>query len=232
MLSFIDSNDVGGRVNEEQYRELFKIDAPKTNHASSFKEKALDVALDIRKFEIDLYWRRATYFWAFIAVALGGHVTVLGMKDISTSDRGDALITTSCLGLVFSTAWYFINRASKYWQENWEAHVDLLENETIGPLYKTVISDHRKCFWSLWAPYPFSVSKINQTLSLFVFSLFLLLTVTTLFRFFKFGYPPDLYATGIVGLTSSAMGLLYWKGRTSTSVRQTKAVSRRMTNIE
>ena len=28
-------------------------------------EKALDFALDIRKFEIELYWKRVTYFWAF-----------------------------------------------------------------------------------------------------------------------------------------------------------------------
>jgi hypothetical protein len=29
---------------------------------------ALQTALDVRKFEIDLYWKRATYFWPFIAL--------------------------------------------------------------------------------------------------------------------------------------------------------------------
>ncbi|WP_411545809.1 hypothetical protein QM151_18680 [Klebsiella pneumoniae] len=32
---------------------------------------ALDKAHDIRKFEIDLYWKRATYFFAFFTVITG-----------------------------------------------------------------------------------------------------------------------------------------------------------------
>ena len=32
-------------------------------------ETALEHALDIRKFEIELYWKRAAYVWAFIAAA-------------------------------------------------------------------------------------------------------------------------------------------------------------------
>ena len=31
------------------------------------RKKALKQVLDIRKFEIELYWKRATYFWTFIA---------------------------------------------------------------------------------------------------------------------------------------------------------------------
>ena len=31
------------------------------------------IALDIRKFEIDLYWKRAAYFWTFIAAAFGAY---------------------------------------------------------------------------------------------------------------------------------------------------------------
>jgi hypothetical protein len=72
-------------------------------------------------------------------------------------------------------AWYFVNRASKFWQENWENDVDLLENAVVGPLYKTVMLDADLSFWKLNGPYPFSVSKINQLLSLFVVVLFFLL---------------------------------------------------------
>ena len=39
---------------------------------NSFKE-ALRFALEIRKFEIELYWKRGTYFWAFIAVAFAAY---------------------------------------------------------------------------------------------------------------------------------------------------------------
>jgi len=35
--------------------------------------RRLEKILDIRKFEIDLYWKRATYFWAFIAASLTGY---------------------------------------------------------------------------------------------------------------------------------------------------------------
>jgi len=45
-----------------------------TRYCKTDKEKksiikeAYNVALDIRKFEIDLYWKRATYFWGFLVI--------------------------------------------------------------------------------------------------------------------------------------------------------------------
>lgn len=130
-------------------------------------EKALELALDIRKFEIELYWKRATYFWAFLAVALAGYLTVLGSKDICGKEKSDALLGLSCLGIVFSLAWYFVNRGSKFWQENWEKHVDMLEDGINGPLYKTIMKKEKISWLKPWHPYPFSVSKINQILSVF-----------------------------------------------------------------
>ncbi len=188
------------RITGEEYR----IKLPQTD-----SEKALNLAHDIRKFEIDLYWKRATYFWTFIAIALAGYVTVLGSKDIPYIEKGDALLTCACVGVVFSVAWYFVNRASKFWQENWEKHVDLLEDEVLGSLYKTVLSDEglwtkdgNPRFWPLGAAYPFSVSKINQTLSLFVVALFLLLAVVTGVGHFEFGCDHlDWFATSVVGIT-------------------------------
>lgn len=152
-------------------------------------EKVLDRALEIRKFEIDLYWKRAAYFWAFLAITLGGYFTVLGAKFQECDEKGEALLTISCLGLIFSVAWYFVNRASKFWQENWENHVDLLESSVDGPLYKTVVFDADLGFWKLNGPYPFSVSKVNQLLSLFVVALFLLLAAGTLHRYFGWPWP-------------------------------------------
>ncbi|WP_442777331.1 RipA family octameric membrane protein [Sphaerotilus montanus] len=88
-------------------------------------EKALDLALDIRKFEIELYWKRATYFWTFIAAALAGYAVVY--KDGESNSNAWLSLLFSSLGLTFSTAWYLVNRGSKFWQNNWERHVDLLE---------------------------------------------------------------------------------------------------------
>ncbi len=198
------------KMTADEYRKAFDLsDLPTSN-----KKEALNIALEVRKFEIELYWKRATYFWAFIAVALAGYVTVLAAKDLTRSEKGEALLTASCLGVVFSVAWYFVNRASKFWQENWEKHVDLLEDSVIGPLYKTVLSDADLRFWRLWGPYPFSVSKLNQTLSLFVLLLFLLLTATTLLEYFHFGLPIDLFATTMIVLTVGAVCILWFKGQT------------------
>ncbi len=84
-------------------------------------------------------------------------------------------------GLVLSFAWFCVNRGSKKWQENWENHVDMLEDEFIGPLHKTVserprpqdVEDRdslakRKLKQFFTGPADFSVSKINQIVSIFV----------------------------------------------------------------
>ena len=53
------------QVFQEQYSSLFEFE----DDESKLREKALDLALDIRKFEIELYWKRAAYFWGFIGAA-------------------------------------------------------------------------------------------------------------------------------------------------------------------
>ena len=52
---------------DEEYRNEFLAD-------KEIRTKALERALDIRKFEIDLYWKRAAYFWTFIAATLAGFI--------------------------------------------------------------------------------------------------------------------------------------------------------------
>lgn len=182
---------------------------------------ALAVALDVRKFEIELYWKRAAYFWVFTGAALAGHLAVLADK---TSDRHpEAMLLTSCVGLVFAFAWYLVNRASKFWQSNWEAHVDLLEDEVSGPLYKTVLSDGTP-WWHLHGAYQFSVSKINQLLSLYVVLVFVLLLANTLRSQYKFSWPGELFPTACLLLTAVAAVVLVVLGK---SGRGDRAVVRR-----
>jgi hypothetical protein len=57
-------------MNKEQYEKRFQefnvnTDNGTTKEADSRAGRALDYALDIRKFEIELYWKRATYFCDF-----------------------------------------------------------------------------------------------------------------------------------------------------------------------
>lgn len=93
----------------------------------------------------------------------------------------------ACIGFLFSLGWYLANRGSKFWQENWERHVDNLEDEFMGPLYKAVLDWTDMDWWdwrTLHKGYPFSVSKINQLLSLFI----TLIWVTLWLRTFHFSF--------------------------------------------
>ncbi|MGP8172973.1 MAG: hypothetical protein ACLP7O_00330 [Terracidiphilus sp.] len=215
-------------MNSQEYSQAFG------ELSSSDKCKALNIALEIRKFEIELYWKRATYFWAFIATALAGYVAALTTKstDLQPSERAEALIVSSCLGFVFSIAWYFVNRASKFWQENWEKHVDLLEDAVIGPLYKTVLNDNDLRFWRLWGPYSFSVSKINQILSLFVVMIFLLLAGAALWKCFCIGWSTGPFSIATVILTIVAVVILSWKGQTRAPEKMSRVhANKRKTEI-
>jgi hypothetical protein len=212
-------------MNSDEYKRAFGLQGP----PNSDPGKALDLAFDIRKFEIDLYWKRATYFWAFIAVAIAGYVTALGARDISCRERWDALLTSSCVGLVCAVAWYFVNRASKFWQENWERHVDLLEDAVIGPLYKTVMTDYKMSFWRLFGSYAFSVSNLNQIISLFVSLLFFLLTAATLWRFTRALGSLDPFAYAICVLTFLTLAAFGWKGRTNFTTEPISVLARTRT---
>ncbi len=115
----------------------------------SKRERAYEIASDIRKFEIGLFWQRAAYFWAFITVVYAAYFKVL--KDIYDREHGRLPLVILCLlGLFFSFSWFLTSKASKHWQENWELHLDLLEDEVTGPLYKTYLEEKS-----------YSASKIN-----------------------------------------------------------------------
>jgi uncharacterized membrane protein len=86
-----------------------------------------------------------------------------------------------------SLCWVFIGKASKYWQENWENIVDLLEDAYMGPLYKTTLKKDRKCcnWFNPLEPYKYSVSKISQLLSFGIFLTWLLLFINSFFTIFQ-----------------------------------------------
>ncbi len=139
--------------------------------------RALVAALETRKFEIGLYWKRANYFWAFIALVFTGFFAV---DFIESQQHNEFKLILSSIGLIFSLSWMLVNRGSKYWQENWEQHVSLLENSSLGPLFKTILSRENFSPFKLLTPYPFSVSKLNQILSVFISVIWSYLTLSSL----------------------------------------------------
>lgn len=155
---------------QKTYNKEFGI-----NKSSNDKhDSALRNALDIRKFEIELYWKRASYFWTFIAAALAAYGMIQASSNIDNDVKSDLSVYLCCLGIIFSFGWYCVNRGSKRWQENWENHVDLLEDDINGPLYKVVLSRekpktmHGKIRVILTGPADWSVSKINLLISIYV----------------------------------------------------------------
>lgn len=137
-----------------------------------------DLAHNIRQFEIELYWKRATYFWAFQLIAFAA----LGLLFKDGEVKNPQLLTIpASIGVVTAFAGILTARGSKFWQENWEAHVDLLEEETGERLTQVVMC--RK------AP-QHSVSRVNESLlCLLVLGWFVVLffsaipQATSIFRF-------------------------------------------------
>ncbi|MGH1593001.1 RipA family octameric membrane protein [Yersinia proxima] len=143
---------------------------------------ALEKAHEIRKFEIELYWKRTAYFWTLIAAMFAGFLLLASKHSEKAIDNADLyLIFIASTGFVFSYGWFLVNKGSKFWQENWEFHIDRLEDEITGPLYKTVL--HRQnCMeknkkWKelMHAPQNFSVSKINQFIAVYTMFLWAIL---------------------------------------------------------
>ena len=189
-------------MTEETDRERYLKDFP----TRCIQKEALKQALDIRKFEIELYWKRATYFWAFIAASFAGYFALQKDADLAN------IYIVSCLGFLFSLAWYLVNRGSGAWQRNWESHVDLLEDEVMGPLYKSLINRRTYKFWHLAEPYAYSPSRINNLLALGVTIVWMILIVRTLSKANVFQSP---YSGTIIVMslfTVFGAGALCWKG--------------------
>ena len=118
--------------------------------------KAFDTAHQNRLFEVDLFWKRALFFWGFIAATFVGYVTI--NKQLSNLS-----IIISVFGFVCSFAWTLANRGSKYWQEYWERKVENLETEIVGELF---IDDKPFTDGNKWlSGRKFSVSKLAIAIS-------------------------------------------------------------------
>ena len=115
------------------------------------------------------------YFWGFIALSFAAYV--------SFEERQEQFLCIIA-GLIFSFFWFYVNKASKFWQENWESHIDCLETEIEGNLYKTVLKNKCSAFNPLKGFY-FSVSKINQCTNIFIIFIWFLLGIKNIYPEFQ-----------------------------------------------
>jgi hypothetical protein len=153
-----------------------------SEHNESKRGKALDRAHELRRFEIEHYWKRATYFWGFqiaIFAAFG-----LLWREITASDATHAVrlwspvaIALSGLGVLTAVANLLSADGSKFWQQNWENHIEMLEDKIEGRLYKTVWLSKEKASKGKTS---FSVSRVNRLLSVYfvIFWIFVTIYVT------------------------------------------------------
>ncbi|MFJ5420278.1 hypothetical protein ACIPSQ_06450 [Pectobacterium parvum] len=147
---------------ELQYRDYF------TQEDIDKLREAYNKSHDIRKFEIELYWKRATYFWTLTAALitfLGLTVTAYFSKS-STSDPIKILsvsLAITILGLLLTIITLFMSQAGKYWQTNWEYHINNLEFIFSGNLHKTHLKNKKNEI--------FSISKLNESAQ-FIFVVF------------------------------------------------------------
>lgn len=144
-------------ISEKQYLNIFVKGRTKEEIEKSYQK-----AWEAKNFEIENYWKRANYFWAFQVASFAGYFAVLGSDAYSSSPQ--VLYFVICIGFVTAFAWTFINKGSKTWQRHWEIHVDMLENEITGPLYKIITTQKT-----------FSVSKINEIVSRFIIAIWLVI---------------------------------------------------------
>jgi len=119
---------------------------------------AYERAWQNRDFEINKFWSRAAYFWGFIVLIFGGYIGLVTNNTLDKQTQSFLLLIFISLGIIFSFGWYLVIRGSKHWQENWEKHIDMLEDYVTGPLYKTIY--YKTAF--------FSVSKVNEILSFLI----------------------------------------------------------------
>ncbi len=151
-------------IDEESYFKEFPQWKDKSSSKKSpSNEKLCEIALATRNFEIELYWKRTTYYWAFCAATIAAFALVYTKANPTTGTYTILAILALC-GTAFSLGWYLANRGSKYWQENWESHMGLLITKQYGPIFKILKYPDQKKYWGLGG-YPFSVSKINQITS-------------------------------------------------------------------
>lgn len=152
----------------DDFRAKYLLEVGLRNATREELQQAYEKAHRIREFEIELYWKRTAYFWAMqaalIAVAVllrstAQTITYHTDKTITISAIPDLssllfAVLLSTLSLCIAVFWYLMLQGAKFWQNNWERHVDILGQEIGQNLYQVYPTKDTN------VP-PYSVTKIN-----------------------------------------------------------------------
>ena len=177
---------------QDSYFEALGIKRSGNEDEEKKYREAYDKAHDIRKFEIEMYWRRSAYLWTLQGAALAGLALILSNSTLDeeclhlVSNEADkcrrewvelvVIVAIWCFGIFTAFVWLFLLRGAKFWQNNWERHVDLLEDRISGALYKTYPVKNFEA--------PYSVSKLNELMAGFTFLMWILIGVVAVLIIF------------------------------------------------
>lgn len=142
-------------------------------------EKLLELSIEQRKFAIEHYWNRANYFWLFVAAFFVAYVETLPDKGGCCGNSSDfqmGLVNLLvCIGGLFSSiCWYVANRGSKYWQENWELHINTISKKLGKPIFQ-ILMNPKTCIFNPFTYYPYSFTRVNLLLNLGIIGIWTLL---------------------------------------------------------
>ena len=133
----------------------------------------LERAWTIRTFEIDTSWKRTNYFSIMVGALFIGYYTITKNDNANNYFSNDpsffVTILITLLGFIASLTWFFVNKGSKFWQENWEINIDEIESATKhNKVHSNVFTKNKYSAFHPTKTYPFSVSKLNMIFSAIV----------------------------------------------------------------
>lgn len=200
-----ESKPLKDEISKEEYLTLF-IKGKTKDEIKLLFEKVWDSKMK----EIDRYLSRSTYAWAFQVASFAGYFSVISSKGYV--DNPQVLYIVVCIGVITSFAWVFINKGSKYWQRLWDYHIDMIEDEVIGPLNKVILSDKQV-----------SIGNISDTVSRFIVMIWIILGIKYFHEHISFKWTPQNHIDYVTWLTTIVtfcfLSSMYWGyGRGNNSV--------------
>jgi hypothetical protein len=155
-------------------------DTKHENQDRKVSEDRFRLAVDLRKFEIELFWKRSVFFWGFIAAAF------VAYGVLRKNEFGFATMIMTCFGLICSVAWMLANFGSKFWQENWEASA-VREGRKVG--FEDFFLAEQVQDKGLLRARKYSVSRLVICLSCFTVGLWALILGAEVWRSFQTSQP-------------------------------------------
>jgi hypothetical protein len=183
-------------VNPRQFRQL-----DVSGCTPGQKEKILEYATDVRKFEIERFWHRSLFFWGFITAAMVAYG--------STADHPRFQTLAGCYGFLCALAWALQNRGSRYWTQSWQQKVEQVELELLGT---NLFANKEPVIGTGWlASRRFSSSRLVMALS--DITCFLWMAMVCFALQLDPGASFDLVKLGTVLSTAAAAGFLFVAAR-------------------